>query len=253
MILDHNIMVLCLFVVEVKMKVLLIFILFSVTTTGVFSDVKIDAGQFVKNYLYKPYKDVPSKITQFPYAKQIFVLALIPPGRVSLEMSILQFHKVSKLTAIPWKKFVQIKSVPYPLYHAASGLMSMYISAVDYSQYTVKSGLPVEAHPDFSIVSYHENIIKEFRAEFQGKDPAVVLMYSYFLPCNDCTDELIVVKTALHVPKATPVFLGYSKPYVKLGQTPKENLEKLRESGFIVFKTPPAKLFSLEYLRQILQ
>ena len=55
MILDHNIMVLCFFVIEVKMKVLLIFILFSVATTGVLLKVKIDTRQFVRDYLYIPY------------------------------------------------------------------------------------------------------------------------------------------------------------------------------------------------------
>ena len=252
MALDHNIMVLCLFVVEVIMKVLLMFILFSVTTTGVLSDVKIEASQFVRDYLYIPYRGVPALLT-LPHAKQVFVLALIPPGRVSMEMTILEFHKVSKLTVIPWTKFVKVQSVNYPLYHAASRLMSVYISVVDYSQYTVHSGLPVQAHPDFSILSYHQNILKEFRTEFQGKDPALVLMYSYYSPCNGCTDELIRVKTALHVPRATPIFLGYSKKFDKGGQTPEANIVKLVNNGFIVFSTPPAKLFSLEYLQQILQ
>ena len=235
------------------MKVLLIFILFSVATTGVLSDVKIDASQFVRNYLYIPYKGVPGVLNPTrPHAKQVFVLGLIPPGRVSLDMTILQFHKVSKLTAIPWKKFVRVQSVNYPLYHAASGLMSMYLSVVDYSQYTVHGGLPVEAHPDFSILSYHQNILKEFRAEFQGKDPALVLMYSYYSPCNDCTDELIHVKNDLHVPQSTPIFLGYSKKFDRGDQTPDVNIRKLINNGFIVFNTPPVKLFSLEYLRQIL-
>ena len=254
-ILNYSI-VLCFFVVEVKMKVLLIFILFSVATTGVLSDVKIDAGQFVRDYLYIPYKGVPGALNPTrPHAKQLFVLALIPPGRVSLDITILQFHEVSKLTAIPWKRFAQVKSVSYPLYHAASGLMSMYVSFVDYSKYTKKSGVPVEAHPDFSILSYHQNILKEFRKLFQGKDPAMVLMYSYYSPCNGCTDELIRVKNDLRVPKATPIFLGYSKKFEnkKMHQTPDANILKLTRNGFIVFNTPPAKLFSLEYLRQILQ
>ena len=104
----------CLF--EVKMKVLLIFILFSVTTTGVLSDVKIDAGQFVRDYLYIPYKGVPGALNPSrSYVKQVSVLALIPPGRVSMDMTILEFHKMSKLTVVPWIKFAQVKSVPYPL------------------------------------------------------------------------------------------------------------------------------------------
>ena len=246
-------MVLCLFVVEVKMKVLLIFILFSVATTGVLSDVKIDAGQFVRDYLYIPYKGVPGAITPFPHAKQVFVLALIPPDRVSLDMTFLIFHKVKKLTAIPWKTFVRVQGVSYPLYHAVSGLMSMYISVVDYSQYTEHSKLPVQAHPDFSILSYNQNILKKFRTEFQGKDPALVLMYSYYSPCNGCTDELIRVKNALRVPRATPIFLGYSKKFDKGGQTPEANIDRLRRSGFTVFYTRPVKLFSLKNLRQILQ
>ena len=235
------------------MKVLLIFILFSVATTGVLSDVKIDAGQFVRNYLYIPYKGVPGQVTMFPHAKQFFTLALIPPGKVNVEMTTLEFPKVSKLTAIPWKKFVRVQSVNYPLYHAASGLMSMYLSVIDYSQYTAHGGLPVESHPDFSILSYHQNILKEFRTEFQGKDPALVLMYSYYSPCNDCTDELIRVKNDLHVPHSTPIFLGYSKKFTKGGQTPEANIMKLLRNGFVVLDTPPIKLFSLKYLRQILQ
>ena len=128
MILDYNIMVLCLFVVEVKMKVLLIFILFTVATTGVLSVVRIDARQFVRDYLYYiPYKGVPALLNPSrPLAKQVFVLALIPPGRVSLDMTILEFHKVSKLTVIPSKRFVQVQSVNYPLYHAALRLFKIY-------------------------------------------------------------------------------------------------------------------------------
>ena len=245
-------MILCFFIVEVKMKVSLIFILFSVATTGVLSKVEIDAHQFVRDYLYIPYKDVPRQVTKISHAKQVFVLALIPPGRVNVYPTTLIFPTVSALTVIPFKEFVQVQSVSYPLYHAASGLMSMYLSVVDYSKGTPAHGLPVEAHPDFAILSYHQNIMKKFKAEFQGKDPALVLMYSYYSPCNGCTDELIRVKNGL-APRGTPIYLGYSKPYDRGGQTPAANIAKLGMNGFIVFDTPPVKLFSLDYLRQILQ
>ena len=148
------------------------------------------------------------------HVKQVFVLALIPPGRVNVKTTTLVFSEGSKLTAIPRTKFVQVQSVNYPLYHAASGLMSMYISVVDYSQYTAHSGIPFEAHLYFSILSYHQNILKEFRIEFCGKDPALVLMYNYYSPCNDSTNEMIHVKNDLNVPKATPILLGYSKKFV---------------------------------------
>ena len=255
MILDHNIMVLCLFVVEVRMKVLLIFILFSVVTTGVLSELLIDAARFVKDYLYIPYKDVPGEITPYSHAKQVFVLALIPPGRITLRNTFLVFPKVNKLTditiTIPWKKFAKDKGVNVPLYHAASNLMSVYISVIDYSQYTAHSGIPVEAHPDFSILSHIHYILKQFRGIYQGKSPAVVLMYSYYSPCNDCTDVLIQVKYYL----PTPIFLGYSKKFEnkKMHQTPDQNIWDLTKNGFIIINIPPAKLFSLEYLRQMLQ
>ena len=79
----------------------------------------------------------------------------------------------------------------------------MYISVADYSQHTEHGGIPVQAHPDFSILSYHQIIVKEFRAEFQGKDPALVLMYSYYSTCNHCTGELIRMKSAVPDPKST--------------------------------------------------
>ena len=52
-------------------------------TTGVPSDLEIDASAFVKYYLYMPYSNVPGEVTlSRPHSKQFFALALIPPGGV---------------------------------------------------------------------------------------------------------------------------------------------------------------------------
>ena len=262
-VLDHIIiMVLCFFIVdsEVKMKVLLIFILFSVATTGVLSAVIVDAADFVGLFMYLPYKDKPGKYTIQPHAKQFFALALIPSSKVKLQgkttLSFTTLHQITDLRTIPWKYFAKEQSVSYPLWHGVSDMMSLYISFVDYSQYKEGIGLPSTAHPDHFILQSMGHVLKEYATEFQKEAPAVVLMYSYYTPCNDCTDELIAKKKTWSIPKSTPIFLGYSKPYDKGGQTPEANMMKLTRNGFMVFQVKfkwPRKLFSLEYLRQILQ
>ena len=239
------------FVVEVKMKVLLIFILLSVATTGVLSELKIDALMFMRDYLYIPYKDVPGVLNPSrSHAKQVFVLALIPPGQVtwtSLWMeNILIFTK--NIRPIPWKNFGKVKNVEVPLYHASSKEMSVYLSVIDYAKY--KDTTPVEAHPDYSIVKNFQKILSQFRVEFHASNPSLVLMYSYFSPCNDCTNALIG-NVKKYIPG--PIFIGFSKIFVKKGQTPVANMHKLAKNGFIILPIPAAELFSLEYLRQILQ
>ena len=59
------------------------------------------------------------------------------------------------------------------------------------------------------------------------------------------------MKNDLHVPQSTPIFLGYSKKFDRGDQAPDVNIQKFINNGFIVFNTPPAKLFSLKYLQQL--
>ena len=242
--LDYN-MVLCFFVVEVKMKVLLIFILFSVATTGVLSDLRIDVENFVTHFLYLPYRNVPVKLSQIYHAKQIFVMALLYPGTVTLEMMKMLRFKVKKLRVVTWKEFRKNRLVHFPMYYVHSQLMSIFVSVIDYARYP-KTKIPVTAHPDYSMVEVLPDALKRFYSKSPKINPPAILMYSYHSPCNDCTDELIKVKS--EIPNKIPVFLFYTEEYKQPGQTPEDNIKKLVKNKFRVGLTSKDYDFNIEHI-----
>ena len=232
------------------MKVLLIFILFSVATTGVLSDLKIGVEPFVRHFLYLPYRNVPTRLTGVSqyHAKHIFVMALLYPRMVTVTKTDLQF-KMKKLGVIPWSAFIPI-GVRSIMYYAHSDFMSVFFSMADYAKYKKKT-VPVDEHPDMSIVQIIPNALEKFQQQYPKEYPPAILMYSYYLPCYECTKKLIKEISKFY--DKIPVFFIFTKPSQNKKEAGESVLEEFDDYKVKHYETSRSgEEFSIEYIRQIL-
>ena len=211
------------------MKSLLILLLLSMIVAQVLA-VKWPIKLFVRQKLYRPYMRVPA-LLDMPHRKQMFLLALFPPGTVTFHNEELDFPKKTIVMPPAWPASWHKMEVQYPLFTAYSTNMAIWLSTPPYSQF--KGKLPPQAHPDYTILKYTPQILRQFRLDYGGKDPELAVMYDYFSPCNFCTNEIIRRKKALKIPDGK-VVVTYTKKYYGNGEDPDKNIKALRDNGIIV-------------------
>ena len=168
------------------MKSLLILLLLSMTIAQVLA-VKWPIQLFVRQKLYRPYMWVPGML-DMPHRKQMFLLALFPPSKVTFCNEELDFKTIVMPPSWP-KSWRKVTEVEYPLYTTYSPDVAIWLSTPPYSQFEGK--LPPQAHPDNTILKYSPQILSQFRLDYGGKDPELAIMYTYFSPCNFCTKQII--------------------------------------------------------------
>ena len=212
------------------MKSLLISLLLSMTIAQALA-VIWPIRLFVRQKLYRPYMGVPG-LLDMPHRKQMFLLALFPPGKVNVKNNEeLDFAKKTIVMPPAWPAaWHQVMQVKYPLFTAYTTDMALWLSTPPYTQFTGK--LPPQAHPDYTILKYSPQILRQFRLDFKGQDPELAIIYDYFSPCNFCTKEIIRRKKALKIPDGK-VIVTYVKKYYGDGEDPDANIKELTDNGVI--------------------
>ena len=95
----------------------------------------------------------------------------------------------------------------------------------------------VRQHAEIKLLNKLNELLTKFNQKY-GRPPAVVLLYTWFTPCPDCTNFILQTKRNSYQKFHLAVLYSVNKQMPRIGMTYKsneENRQKLRDVGIPVF------------------